>query len=371
MNKIYFHSPNKKVFFLKYKNLLHSRKKMSEGDVFGDSKFRKILLDSKRIVFNFSFKKIGDTLLTLIGYLAIIDFLKICNIETELIYCGKNTDLMSKLNIFTKFEKLRNIHLTKESFILSDNSSISSHIFLAPEKIPIFKDKNLFYYTLPQRYYIHIENLLKVKLLDIHKKEKRFIFNNSLLTIDNKYYNLGIISSTSLKDRKNYPYFFDLLITISKYVLKPIRCYWFNGGTSTKITITKESYFQQEIFFIKNGRLKENAQIFSQLNLIIGNDTGLTHLAALSQSIEKNMPNVISLYNRHSFYKWNTGYQNHHCISTLFPYIIGINDLCPVRDKLDERKWYLLSNFKYIAPKDICDYCLKKGFLNDKNTSIS
>jgi hypothetical protein len=73
--------------------------------------------------------------------------------------------------------------------------------------------------------------------------------------------------------------------------------------------------------------------------LVIGNDTGLTHLAALTERADGTSPHVLGVYARHSHTKWTTGRLRHHAIATPFTVLLSIADRCPVRDRLDDTVW--------------------------------
>jgi hypothetical protein len=79
--------------------------------------------------------------------------------------------------------------------------------------------------------------------------------------------------------------------------------------------------------------------LFASARLVIGNDTGLTHLAALTQRPDGSGPEVIGLYGRHAYSKWTTGAGRHHAVATPFSQMLALADRCPVRDQLDDAAW--------------------------------
>ncbi|GAB3209137.1 hypothetical protein GCM10027294_22320 [Marinactinospora endophytica] len=79
--------------------------------------------------------------------------------------------------------------------------------------------------------------------------------------------------------------------------------------------------------------------VFASAEVVIGNDTGLTHLAALTERSDGTAPQVVGLYGRHSHTKWTTGRGNHHAIATPFSQMLAAADRCPVRDQLDDALW--------------------------------
>jgi ADP-heptose:LPS heptosyltransferase len=83
----------------------------------------------------------------------------------------------------------------------------------------------------------------------------------------------------------------------------------------------------------------ECLDVFATAVLVIGNDTGLTHLAALTQRDDGTSPQVIGLYGRHAHTKWTTGRENHHAVATAFSQRLSDADRCPVRDRIDDSLW--------------------------------
>ncbi len=75
--------------------------------------------------------------------------------------------------------------------------------------------------------------------------------------------------------------------------------------------------------------------LFPHCLLIVGNDTGLTHLAAMARGgQDRGGPPVIGLYARHSHSKWRTGLPHHHAVATNLSDRMHQGDLCPVRDTI-------------------------------------
>lgn len=364
MNKAYFYSQHDMIKFPSYLNVSKKKDTRKIGQDFGSSKIRQKLLSSEQIIFNFRFEKIGDSLLALIGSHAIIDYLKLQGINelVEKIYCGNHFDLISNLSDFKRFKYQKNFIINDKTFVISDSNECLSDINLLPEQTHIYKStKNSFFSSLPQRYYLYIEDILKtrLKLTDLQILEKKFTFcDNRNFSVNKDCINIGFITSTTLKERKSYPFYPDLLLELSQRIPKNVDFYWFKGGDNSTFNIRKKKVNGSWVNIIENGSLVENAKIFSQLDLVVGNDTGLTHLSAMSQ-FKNQIPNVLGLYNRHSLFKWNTGYRNHYCVATPFSYIIGRKDLCPVREKLDERDWRRSSSFNNIPSKIIAKYCIE------------
>lgn len=99
--------------------------------------------------------------------------------------------------------------------------------------------------------------------------------------------------------------------------------------------------------------------LFASARLVIGNDTGLTHLAALTERRDGTGPQVIGLYGRHAYNKWTTGARRHHAVATPFSQMLALADRCPVRDHLDDAAWAESASLPALPPEDIADFALQ------------
>jgi ADP-heptose:LPS heptosyltransferase len=89
---------------------------------------------------------------------------------------------------------------------------------------------------------------------------------------------------------------------------------------------------------------------------VIGNDTGLTHLAALTRRLDGIGPHVFGLYGRHAHSKWTTGHDRHHAIATSFSHLLSVADRCPVRDQLDDVVWGPAASLAPLTPDLVADF---------------
>lgn len=96
--------------------------------------------------------------------------------------------------------------------------------------------------------------------------------------------------------------------------------------------------------------------MFASAEMVIGNDTGLTHLAALTERPDGTGPDVIGLYGRHAHTKWTTGTDRHHAIATTFSQMLALADRCPVRDHLDDALWAQSASLADIPAEIIADF---------------
>jgi hypothetical protein len=103
----------------------------------------------------------------------------------------------------------------------------------------------------------------------------------------------------------------------------------------------------------------ECLDLFATAAVVIGNDTGLTHLAALTEGPVGTCPQVIGIYGRHSYAKWTTGRPNHHAVATPFSRLLTLADRCPVRDGLDDAIWGSASDVRAIPAATVAAFALQ------------
>lgn len=334
--------PNNKFQFKSYQLLSYDRKRFRQGDVINEksNSVLKYKLDKSDFIFiKLSFKKLGDALLALGGIKAIFDYVEITKLKKEIYYEGDNFDILSAIFSLRLIPR----HLPKNGniFTISNIKDSNSDIILLPEILPVWAEVNQkkYYSALPQRYYIYIEQLLNTILKkNVHKSisEVKLIYNKSLT---NRFV-ISFINCSSLIERKGFSLdtFCQIALFIQKIVHHQVVIYIIDGNNNSnsfEIKEEKNEYFNS-YNHVNGGTLMQNSLLLSESKIIIGNDTGLTHLSAMSTCID-NIPAVIGIYNRHAFTKWITGFENHFAVGNYFSTIMSEYDLCPVRDNLDER----------------------------------
>jgi ADP-heptose:LPS heptosyltransferase len=100
----------------------------------------------------------------------------------------------------------------------------------------------------------------------------------------------------------------------------------------------------------------ECVDVFATAALVIGNDTGLTHLAALTVGADGAGPQVVGLYGRHAHTKWTTGVERHHAVATRFSQMLAAADRCPVRDELDDALWASTADLSALPAAAIAEF---------------
>jgi hypothetical protein len=101
---------------------------------------------------------------------------------------------------------------------------------------------------------------------------------------------------------------------------------------------------------------------FGRSHLVIGNDTGISHLAALTSRRDGSSPAVICLYGRQNYLKWTTGRTNHHAIAGPMAQMLALADIDYYVNQygatLDDDVWGL-GDIRRIRPADIARQCAR------------
>lgn len=96
--------------------------------------------------------------------------------------------------------------------------------------------------------------------------------------------------------------------------------------------------------------------LFASAELVIGTDTGLTQLAALTTRADGTAPQVIGLYSRHAYTKWITGLPNHHAVATRFAQMLALADRTAEPTELTDAAWGSTANMNGVPPALIADF---------------
>lgn len=95
--------------------------------------------------------------------------------------------------------------------------------------------------------------------------------------------------------------------------------------------------------------------LFASAQIVIGNDTGLTHLAALSTRPDGGGPDVIGIYSSYPYTKWTTGSIRHHAVTTWFSRMLAACDREP-RGRFSATTWGSASTISAIPPALVADF---------------
>jgi hypothetical protein len=196
--------------------------------------------------------------------------------------------------------------------------------------------------ALPMRYYLGAEQDLGVRLPASHAPAPVFASAQEA-----QPFHVAFIAATSWPDRKDYgpAGFAAIAAVLAEHYAGPWRFTLITGaGAPAPAALTAP------LEVLSDGSAADCVDVFASAEIVIGNDTGLTHLAALTCRPDGTSPHVIGLYGRHAHTKWTTGAGHHHAIATPFSQMLAAADRCPVRDRLDDSAWSESSRLAGIPP---------------------
>jgi hypothetical protein len=205
--------------------------------------------------------------------------------------------------------------------------------------------------ALPMRYYLGAEQDLGVRLPASHAPAPMFISAQEAQPC-----HVIFVAATSWPGRKNYGSagFAAVAAALAGHHAGP---WQFTLVTGTGAPALRAPAASLEV--LAGASATHCVDVFASAEVVIGNDTGLTHLAALTRRPDGTSPHVIGLYGRHAHTKWTTGADHHHAIATPFSQMLAAADRCPVRDRLDDSVWSQSSRLAGIPPYLIAETAIR------------
>ena len=113
---------------------------------------------------------------------------------------------------------------------------------------------------------------------------------------------------------------------------------------------------------LKSHDIAALLRVFAEATLIIGNDTGLLHAAAMTKSHIRR--GVIGIYGRHSYLRFTTGDRRQYAIATPFAQSMAFSDGSPVRDGIDDERYPYAAAVRRIAPEFVAE-CARRVLEGD------
>ncbi|MCF3143521.1 glycosyltransferase family 9 protein [Streptomyces platensis] len=291
--------------------------------------------------------KLGDTLLALSGVRAVLDWLRLCSVRVAVRAVGPYADLSARAGLVTRPQAV-----TPSGWrtVIGDRSGIEAHgsetaanLVLDPAAPPCWSSDGRAHVGLPARHYLAMERRLGVRLPGTPP------FAATLATRPNPLVaklratgwlndlTLAAITATSWPERKDYTdrRYIELAEHIGEAQQTQARLLLIGGNSAGGPRITTEAPRRHaQVLRLDGVPTADLADLFPHCRVIVGNDTGLTHLAAMARSKDSGCPPVVGLYARHSHSKWRTGLPHHHAVATDLSERMHQGDLCPVRDAL-------------------------------------
>ncbi|MFF3787435.1 glycosyltransferase family 9 protein [Streptomyces sp. NPDC001933] len=291
--------------------------------------------------------KLGDTLLALSGVRAVLDWLRLRSVRVAVRTVGPYAGLITRTGLLTQPQTTvpsgwRAV-IGDRAGVEAQGSTATVSLVLDPAAPPCWSTDGRAHPDLPARHYLAMERRLGIRL------PATAPFAPTLATGPNNLVeelrsmgwlgdlNIAAITATSWPERKDYTA--QRYITLAEHIAEAhqaqARLLLIGGNPGDGLRITAEAP-QRHVQALRIDGMPANglADLFPHCHLIVGNDTGLTHLAAMAHGRDSGSPPVIGLYARHSHSKWRTGLPHHHAIATFLSDRMHRGDLCPVRDAI-------------------------------------
>ncbi|MFB7630447.1 glycosyltransferase family 9 protein [Streptomyces sp. NPDC056149] len=293
--------------------------------------------------------KLGDTLLALSTARALIDWLALHapGVPLAVRATGPYAGLIARTGLVTQVPASaangKRALVGDPAAILADREEAEVSVVCDPAAPPCWSSDGRAHPDLPARYYLALERRLGIRLPGagpfapvLATGPSRFVDHLrsagwlSGLTI-------AAITATSWPERKDYTAqrFAELAERLANAHQREVHLLLIGGQSDAGVHISTGGPRRHvQVLHLDGLSADQLTDLFPLCDLVIGNDTGLTHLAALSRTPESSGPPVVGLYARHSHSKWRTGWPHHHAVATGLSHRMHQGDLCPVRDAI-------------------------------------
>jgi hypothetical protein len=318
------------------------------------------LQNCQYVVLSMYWKPIGDSLLFLSVAQACFEYLQLTrDVQPKWIIDDQHGDLVKHIPFLKRadfipkaLEEFKTIIRNgKKAVLVTDDDPFQMEnnppIFNSEEYVyPKFIENDLDaivkeYPSRPARYFLTFEREVGTRLIsDPNESLPDFNFDNRS---NNDEKVMCIISQSSRPEKK---FGTSRFINLAKrlYDAKMAdKVYLFANSKeespSEWILVTKLLVeYKDWLVLVENKGFEEMAVLFSNSKIVVGNDTGFTHLAAMSIS-NMGRPKVFTIYSRHDYGKWSTGKNNVFPIFTKLSEYLKYNNMSIQRDKIDLSKW--------------------------------
>jgi hypothetical protein len=175
----------------------------------------------------------------------------------------------------------------------------------------------------------------------------------------------ALIATTSLPEKKQFgvPRFLDVARCLQQH---------FSGANLAFVLVVSPSQVELEdpaaamavnhaieslrLAVLATKDLDQLGYLFARCALVIGNDTGLSHLASLSSASPGGvLPEVLILYSRHDYTRWTSGRPNVRPIYTPFSDYLRRENLGIATDVVSDAMWGTSAMAASIHTKDVID----------------
>jgi ADP-heptose:LPS heptosyltransferase len=183
--------------------------------------------------------------------------------------------------------------------------------------------------ALPMRYYLAAEQDLGYRLPAERDPSPTFATSEK-----QQPFHVVFVMATSSPRAKDYG--FGGFKAVAEHLAKRLPAPW-RFSVVTGLNVAWAGALPEGMTVLQNLDLLECLDLFGSAEVVVGNDSGLTHLAALTAREDGSGPSVIGLYARHAHTKWITGSSRHHAVAARFSQMLAVSDGHLRRGRFDNR----------------------------------
>lgn len=298
----------------------------------------------------------GDLLLALAHVRALVEANEIMGTPTELCYAGPRARLLARCRFPFTIEPRENGTVIRGRPIRTRAWSKPVAFIAAPERVPQWLDVTTngithVHSALPMRYYLAVEQHLGLRLPA--ETAAVLLFLSNVPRADP--FHVVFVTASSLPSRKDFGIARFVAVGRALTDLSG-RAMKFTFITASDLPLIRRRDIRDLEADVQGPDAVDCLDVFGSAELVIGNDTGLTHLAALTAREDGSSPTVVALYSRHSHTKWITGVHYHHAVATRFSQMLAVADASPSFDNLDQSAWGQASDITVLVPDAIAEF---------------
>ena len=355
-------------------DLGYQRSSLSPGDLIfveaPNTKLVSTLGCAELILVALSFQRLGDSLLFLSMAQACLEYLSLSGrLRTSWAIASVNHELLLKCPIFygatVVSDGADRPSMTKNMVVLSDfdylDQNSKAYLLKKSKSYPVYTERLeqgiREYRSLPSRYYLSFERECgRLLCSDADSAHPGFVFPRDN-TIEAKLPSVirqhmaseasicTFIATTNLPAKKQFGVrkFAKVAEQIQQKINRPSLFVLVVSPSASEIGELDWPHGEQGCanFIVFNPNdLVQLGYLFARCHLVIGNDTGLSHLAALSsKSLPLRLPPTIILYSRHDYSRWTSGRSNIYPLFTSFSAYLKRYNLGLISDKVDDTQW--------------------------------
>ncbi len=372
--------------------LFYPRSKMIPGQPIVGYKANKSLIKGlsgcEKVIISMYWKPIGDSLLFLSVVQACYEYLMLIRPKEmpKFVLDSKFASLINHIEFLKGSEIVKNgVDVFKEetangrkAVLITDDDPFkrnkdvpvfNSEEYLCPKYYDDSLGKTVEFSSRPARYYLTFERQVgrilfsnpEESLPDLVMNKDKILRNKCLAKYkfnpdDINISYIGIVGQASMVEKKfGLSRYLNVIKKLNINQIKTKVLFLANSkeespGDWLKMKKTAEK-MPCEIIYIDATDFELLAYIFARCCLVIGNDTGFSHLAAMCRKSDAS-PRVpcIIIYSRHDWGKWRTGKDNVYPIVTKLSEYLRKNNTSISRDKIDLKQWGL-KEWAYSVPE--------------------